>query len=92
MKKFVLAAIAALSLGIGSAYAMQPLTSHLGQTINGPAYSDDFGQRPIGRPLRQVPLQPANTQKGSAKRRPLLRFGAEDLNRRRAASLRGELL
>jgi hypothetical protein len=43
MKKFVLAAIAALSLGIGSAYAMQPLTSHLGQTINGPAYSDDSG-------------------------------------------------
>ena len=41
MKKFVLAAIAALSLGIGSAYAMQPATNHLGQTINGPAYSDD---------------------------------------------------
>jgi len=41
MKKFVLAAIAALSLGIGSAYAMQPQVNHLGQTINGPAYSDD---------------------------------------------------
>jgi len=41
MKKFVLAAIAALSLSVGAAYAAQPVTSHLGQTINGPAYSDD---------------------------------------------------
>jgi len=41
MKKFMLAAIAALSLGIGSAYAAQPVTNHLGQTIWGPAYSDD---------------------------------------------------
>jgi hypothetical protein len=39
MKKFVLAAIAALSLGIGSAYAAQ--TNHLGQVVNGPAYSSD---------------------------------------------------
>jgi hypothetical protein len=41
MKKFVLAAIAALSLGIGSAYAAQTVTNHLGQTIFGPAYSDE---------------------------------------------------
>ncbi len=41
MKKFVLAAIAALSLGIGSAYAAQTVTNHLGQTVFGPAYSDD---------------------------------------------------
>jgi hypothetical protein len=41
MKKFVLAAVAALSLSVGAAYAAQPVTNHLGQTINGPAYSDD---------------------------------------------------
>ena len=44
MKKFVLAAVAALSLGIGSAYAAT-VTNHLGQTIDGPAWSD---QAPIG--------------------------------------------
>jgi hypothetical protein len=41
MKKFVLAAIAALSLGIGSAYAHPTVTNNLGQTIWGPAYSND---------------------------------------------------
>jgi hypothetical protein len=41
MKKFVLAAIAALSLGIGSAYAAQTVTNHLGQVVFGTAYSDD---------------------------------------------------
>jgi hypothetical protein len=41
MKKFVLAAVAALSLGVGSAYAAQTTTNHLGQTMWGPAYSSD---------------------------------------------------
>ena len=41
MKKFILAAVAVLSLGIGSAYAHQTVTNKLGQTIWGPAYSDD---------------------------------------------------
>jgi hypothetical protein len=41
MKKFVLAAVAALSLGIGSAYAHPTVTNQLGQTIWGPAYSSD---------------------------------------------------
>jgi hypothetical protein len=42
MKKFVLAAIAALSLGIGSAYAAQTgVTNHLGQVLDGPAYGSD---------------------------------------------------
>jgi hypothetical protein len=41
MKKFVLAAIAALSLGIGSAYAAQTVTNHLGQEIYGPAFNDN---------------------------------------------------
>jgi hypothetical protein len=41
MKKFVLAAVAALSLGVGSAYAHQAVTNHLGQTMWGPAYSSD---------------------------------------------------
>jgi hypothetical protein len=35
MKKFVLAAIATLSLSIGSAYAAQAVTNHLGQTVFG---------------------------------------------------------
>jgi hypothetical protein len=39
VKKFVLAAIAALSLGIGSAYAAQP--SHGFDLQTRPAYSDD---------------------------------------------------
>jgi hypothetical protein len=43
MKKLVLAAIAVLSLGVGSAYAHQTATNKLGQTIWGPAYSDDGG-------------------------------------------------
>ena len=41
MKKFILAAVAALSLGIGSAHAAQTVTNHLGQTVFGPAYNDD---------------------------------------------------
>jgi hypothetical protein len=42
MKKFVLAAIAVLSLGIGSAYAHTTVTNNLGQTIWGPAYSSGY--------------------------------------------------
>jgi hypothetical protein len=30
-----------LSLGIGSAFAAQPVTNHLGQIMDGPAYSSD---------------------------------------------------
>jgi hypothetical protein len=41
MKKFILAAVAALSLGIGSAYASQIVTNHLGQVLDGPAYGSD---------------------------------------------------
>ncbi|HTB47414.1 MAG TPA: hypothetical protein VK741_27595 [Acetobacteraceae bacterium] len=41
MKKFVLTAIAVLTLGVGSAFAAQPVTNHAGQTIDGPAYSSD---------------------------------------------------
>lgn len=43
MRKFVLAAFAALSLGVVSAYAAQPVTNHLGQTLWGPAYGADSG-------------------------------------------------
>jgi hypothetical protein len=43
MKKFVLAAIAVLSLGVGSAFAHPVVTDRLGQTIWGPAYSSDSG-------------------------------------------------
>jgi hypothetical protein len=41
MKKFVLAAIAMLSIGVGSAFAAQTVTNHLGQIMDGPAYSSD---------------------------------------------------
>jgi len=41
MQKFILAAAAVLSLGVGSALAAQTVTNHLGQTVFGPAYSDD---------------------------------------------------
>jgi hypothetical protein len=41
MKKFILAAAAVLSLGVGSAFASQTVTNHLGQTMFGPAYSSD---------------------------------------------------
>jgi hypothetical protein len=41
MKKFVLAAIAALSLGIGAANAAQTVKNQAGQTMWGPAYTDD---------------------------------------------------
>jgi hypothetical protein len=41
MKKFILAAAAILSLGVGSAFAAQTVTSHLGQVLDGPAYSSD---------------------------------------------------
>ena len=58
MKKFVLAAIAALSLSIGSAYAAQTVTNHLGQTVFGPAYSDDVSGGVNGR-SRATQLQPA---------------------------------
>jgi hypothetical protein len=43
MKKFVLAAVAALSLGIGSAYAAQTVT-HNGVVVFGPPTSaESFG-------------------------------------------------
>ena len=41
MKKFILAAIAVMSIGVGSAFAAQTVTTHFGQVIDGPAYSDD---------------------------------------------------
>ena len=41
MKRFVLAAAAALSLGIGAAYAHPPVTNHLGQPMWGAASSND---------------------------------------------------
>jgi hypothetical protein len=41
MKKFVLAAVAVLSLGIGSAFAAQVQTNSVGQIFNGPAYAND---------------------------------------------------
>jgi hypothetical protein len=41
MKMFILAAVAALSLGVGSAFAAQTTTNHLGQTMWGPAYNSD---------------------------------------------------
>jgi hypothetical protein len=41
MKKFVLAAVAVMSIGVGSAFAAQTMTSHLGRVIDGPAYSSD---------------------------------------------------
>jgi hypothetical protein len=41
MRKFVLAAIAVLSLGVGSAYAFQTKTNHLGQEMWGPAFNDN---------------------------------------------------
>lgn len=40
MKRFVLAALAALSLGVGSAYAAQTAPQHNGFTVT-PAYTDD---------------------------------------------------
>ena len=42
MRAFILAAVAALSLGIGSAYAQSLLQYHHPQVTHwGPAYSDD---------------------------------------------------
>ncbi len=41
MKKFILAAAAVLSLGVGSAFAAQPVINHGGQTMWGPAYGSD---------------------------------------------------
>ena len=41
MRKFILAAVAALTLGMGSAYAAQTVTNNAGQVIFGPAYSSD---------------------------------------------------
>jgi hypothetical protein len=38
MKKFILAAAAVLSLGIGSAYAHSVVINHQGQVIWGPSY------------------------------------------------------
>ena len=43
MKKFVLAAVAALSLGIGSAYAQNLMPSNYPQVVhNGPAFSSGY--------------------------------------------------
>ncbi|HTB44319.1 MAG TPA: hypothetical protein VK741_11880 [Acetobacteraceae bacterium] len=41
MKKFILAAAAVLSLGVGTAFAHQTVINSHGQTIWGPAYSSD---------------------------------------------------
>lgn len=42
MKKFILAALAALSLGVGSAYAAQPTQPSWVQSLHiHPAYSDE---------------------------------------------------
>jgi hypothetical protein len=42
MKKFILAAIAVMSADSdGSAFAAQTVTNHLGQVMDGPAYSSD---------------------------------------------------
>jgi hypothetical protein len=41
MKKFILAAAAVLSLGVGSAFAHQTVVNAHGQVIWGPAYSAD---------------------------------------------------
>ncbi len=41
MRNFILAAFAALSLGIGSANAAQTVTNHLGQTVFGPDYGSN---------------------------------------------------
>ena len=66
MKKFVLAAIAALSLGIGSAYAMQPQVNHLGQQSTGrPTVT--IGQRPVTPARRQPPLPPDKIRRGRPK-------------------------
>jgi hypothetical protein len=43
MKKFVLAAIAVLSLGVGPAFTHPTVMDRQGQTIWGPAYSNDSG-------------------------------------------------
>jgi hypothetical protein len=40
MKKLVLAAVAVMSLGIGSAYAHQIEINHFGQVIWGPTYAN----------------------------------------------------
>jgi hypothetical protein len=42
MKKFVLAAVAVLSLGVGSAFAAQPKDNSVGQVFNGPAFSSGY--------------------------------------------------
>ena len=39
MKKFVLAAVATLSLGVGSAYAHKVVVNQLNQVIWGPSYT-----------------------------------------------------
>ncbi len=39
MKKFILAAAAVLSLGVGSAYAHKVVVNHNGQVIWGPSYT-----------------------------------------------------
>jgi hypothetical protein len=41
MKRFVLAAVAVLGLGIGAASAHAPVTNHLGQPMWGPAYNNE---------------------------------------------------
>jgi hypothetical protein len=41
MRKFALAAIALLSIGVGSAYAHQVVVNRFGQVIWGPTYTPD---------------------------------------------------
>ncbi len=41
MKKFILAAAAVLSLGVGSAFAAQTVINSHGQVMWGPAYNSD---------------------------------------------------
>jgi hypothetical protein len=43
MKKFALAAVAILSLSVGSAFAAQPVHNQLNQTLFGTDYSADAG-------------------------------------------------
>lgn len=41
MRMFILAAAAVLSLGVGSAFASQTVVNSHGQTMWGPAYTND---------------------------------------------------
>jgi hypothetical protein len=72
MRNLILAAMAALSLGIGSAYAAQTLTNRLGQEIYGPAFNDNtVGSQPLAFGQAATDLRNA---KGSASGWPLFAF------------------